>query len=90
MAIPDDLQQRLDVFRERGLIANEPGEMFGATSWLAIMIGQGAMPRSYSPLMDGLDKAAVRDQMAQIRARIQAAADPLPTQDAFLKHHGLI
>ncbi|MGZ3298532.1 MAG: crossover junction endodeoxyribonuclease RuvC [Asticcacaulis sp.] len=90
MTVPDSLQSRIDVFRERGMIANRPDEMFSATSWLAIMIGQGVEPRGYGPLMDGQDKGALAGMFAQIRERIKSAVEPLPSQDELLKYHGLI
>jgi tryptophan halogenase len=90
MTLPDSLRERIEVFRERGMIINRPDEMFGATSWLAILMGQGLDPQGYSPLMDALNKTVVSDQFADIRGRIASAIDPLPSQDEFLRYHGLI
>ena len=90
MDIPDSLKQRLDIFRERGMIINKAEETFQASSWLAIMIGQGPMPAGHSPLLDGPTKNGLRDMLHQMRGQIKAWIDPLPSQDALLRHHGLI
>ncbi len=90
MSVPDDLQARIDVFRERGMIISKTGEMFRDTSWFAIMIGQGLEPRAYSALIDAQDKPSMRDSFRWVRERIARDVAPLPTQDEFLRHHGLI
>ena len=90
MSLPDELQSRIDVFRERGMIINKTGEMFRDTSWFAIMIGQGLEPRAYSALVDAQDKTRLRDNFRALREQIARDVAPLPTQDEFLRHHGLI
>ena len=90
MTLPDDLQGRVDLFRERGMIINKTGEMFRDASWFAIMIGQGLEPRAYSALIDAQDKDGLAAGFRQVRDQIARDVAPLPTQDAFLRHHGLI
>ncbi len=90
MAVPDSLQSRIDVFRERGMIVNKTGETFRDTSWFAIMMGQGLEPRGHSALIDAQNKDALRDSFHAVRDQITRDVAPLPTQDAFLRHHGLI
>lgn len=90
MTVPDELQGRIDVFCERGMIINRTGEMFRETSWLAIMIGQGLMPQGYSALMDQQDLPKLAESFRRLRELIARDVAPLPTQDEFLRHHGLI
>ena len=90
MDIPDSLKQRLDIFRERGMIINKAEETFYASSWLAIMVGQGPMPTGHSPLLDGPTKDGLRDMLRTMRHQIKTWIDPLPSQDELLRHHGLI
>ena len=90
MDIPDSLRQRLDIFRERGMIINKAEETFYASSWLAIMLGQGPMPVSHSPLLDGPTRDGLRDMLQQMRRQIATWIEPLPTQDELLRHHGLV
>jgi tryptophan halogenase len=90
MDVPDSLRQRLDLFRERGMLVNRPEETFAGSSWLAILVGQGPMPRSHSPLLDAPEPEKLRDMLRGMREQIAAWVRPLPTQDELLKHHGLI
>jgi tryptophan halogenase len=90
MDVPDSLRQRLDIFRERGMLINKPEETFMSSSWLAIMLGQGPFPRSHSPLLDGPALSGLRDMLNGMREQIAAWVEPLPTQDELLRHHGLI
>ena len=90
MDIPDSLRQRLDIFRERGMLLNKAEETFAGTSWLAIMVGQGPMPLGHSPLLDGPSRDGLRDGLHRLRDQIKAWIDPLPSQDELLRHHGLV
>ncbi|MCW5580879.1 MAG: tryptophan 7-halogenase, partial [Luteimonas sp.] len=49
MTLPPSLQHRIDLFRETGSVFHVPGELFGANSWVQVMMGQGVMPRRYHP-----------------------------------------
>ena len=85
MEIPDSLKQRIDIFRERGMILHYPEEMFGPTSWLAIMMGQGVRPAGYSPILNTLDRAEEVKTFKRMQMEIQAALAELPSQDRYLK-----
>ncbi len=90
MDIPDPLRHRIELFRERGLILNYPDEMFGPTSWLAIMMGQGVRPRGFSPLLNTLDRDEQVKKFKAMQADIQAALAGLPTQDKYLNDRGWV
>ena len=90
MDIPDSLRQRLDIFADRGMLINRPEETFMSSSWLAILVGQGPLPRSHSPLLDGPPLEGMRDMVRGMRDQIAAWVRPLPSQDDLLRHHGLI
>jgi len=90
MEIPDSLRQRLAIFQDRGMLITRAEEMLMDASWLAIQVGQGPLPRSHSPLVDGLRPEGLRDMLRDMRRQIAAWVAPLPTQDELLKHHGLI
>ena len=90
MDIPDDLKHRLDLFRERGMIMQFPDEMFGSTSWFAIMIGQGVRPRGYSPLLNSLNRGEQVAKFKAMQGDIQSALAGLPLQDKFLNDRGWV
>ena len=60
MRIPASLQQKIDLFRATGTVLPDPGDLFGAHSWIAVMLGQGVRPTGYDPLADSLSLETVR------------------------------
>ena len=85
MAVPDSLAERMAVFDNLGRVILEPGELFRDTSWVAVMLGQGLLPRGYDPLADGLPEDHVRAQLQRMRAVIRQGAAALPTHRDFLR-----
>ena len=63
-------------------------ELFGTTSWVAVMLGQNIWPDRYDPIADTLDEAKVASAIADMRQRYRAAAEALPTQEDFLRAAG--
>src|SRR5205085_12336486 len=53
MALPEELQHRIDLFRAAGRIARDHDELFAEVAWLQVMIGQGMLPEGWHPLADG-------------------------------------
>ncbi|MBB5708342.1 tryptophan halogenase family protein [Sphingopyxis panaciterrulae] len=88
MDIPDSLARRIELWRLHGRIFRENAELFGATSWIAVMLGQNIWPDRYDPVADTLDEAKVAAAMAEMRAAYRRAAERLPPQDEFLRLAG--
>src|SRR3546814_13498789 len=88
MDIPDSLARRIELWRLHGRIFVESVELFGATSWIAVMLGQNIWPDRYDPVADTLDEAKVAAAMAEMRAAYRRAAERLPPQDEFLRLAG--
>jgi len=84
MEIPESLARKIELFRRRGRIFREGAELFGVTSWVAVMLGQNLWPENHDTLADALDEAKVAEAMAQIRGANASAVAGLPTHDAFL------
>src|SRR3546814_4075955 len=85
MYIPDSLARRIELWRLHGRIFRESAELFGATSWIAVMLGQNIWPDRYDPVADTLDEAKVAAAMAEMRAAYRRAAERLPPQGEFLR-----
>ena len=88
MEIPETLQRKIDLWRLHGRIFREGAELFGTTSWVAVMLGQNIWPERYDPIADSLDENKVARAMAEMRQRYRAAADALPSQEEFLRQAG--
>ncbi len=82
MAIPDSLEQKIELFRETGRVFRKNEELFAETSWLQVMMGQGIVPQSYHPVagklrQDELDRflGGLRDMVSQTVAGLPSHQD---------------
>jgi tryptophan halogenase len=88
MQIPDSLDNRLQLFRERGIVPHYREGMFLDASWLAVYFGQRVMPRHYDPLANRVPEAALRSELARMRSDCVVAANDMPEHDNFLQQLG--
>nr|WP_255579985.1 MULTISPECIES: tryptophan halogenase family protein [unclassified Caulobacter] len=84
MVLPETLTRRLALFRACGRLTQHPEEMFTATSWQAVLDGQGIRPRSYDPLVDLHDIDRVAVEFEQIRRELRQTAEAMPPHAAAL------
>jgi len=88
MDIPETLQRKIDLWKLHGRVFREGKELFGTTSWVAVMLGQNIWPDRYDPIVDSLDERKVATAIAELRERYRAAAAMLPKQEEFLRAAG--
>jgi tryptophan 7-halogenase len=90
MPIPDSLSERVEMFRDRGLLFQVGAdEYFSQGSWMAVMMGQGITPRAYNPLYDYQNLDQVAASFEQTRQAWAATADALPAHEDYLKAKGM-
>ncbi len=82
MAIPDSLEQKIELFRETGRVFRKNEELFAENSWIQVLMGQGIMPRSYHPVaaklrQEELDRflGGLRDGVSKMVAGLPSHAD---------------
>jgi tryptophan halogenase len=75
MEIPDTLAYKMRQFRGSGRVVRYGGDLFAATSWIAVLMGQGVWPERYDPLVDQRDTDTMRDRLHGIRDRIRGVAE---------------
>jgi tryptophan halogenase len=88
MAIPEALERKIGLWKLHGRIFREGKELFGTTSWVAVMLGQNIWPDRHDPIADTLDESKVARAIADLRERYRAAAEALPAQEEFLRAAG--
>ncbi|KRA80594.1 tryptophan halogenase family protein [Altererythrobacter sp. Root672] len=88
MAVPETLTRKLELWRLHGRVFREGAELFGLTSWVAVLLGQNIWPDTYEPIVDTLDEAKVAVAFKEMRERYYAAAMALPSQEEFLRMAG--
>jgi tryptophan halogenase len=88
MSIPDSLQTRLELFRERGEVQPATHGLFHDTNWFAILYGQGIEPLDYHPLADAMSEDDLNLTLARIRGLIRKRVDALPKHGDYLRSSG--
>jgi tryptophan halogenase len=74
------------MFAERGRLPFHEEETFSRDSWLAVLLGQGVIPRRIDPLADSISESEADQVMAGIRDSIAASIGAQPTHSAYLRH----
>ena len=88
MSIPDSLETRLELFRQRGEVQPGVNGLFHDTNWFAILYGQGIEPADYHPLADAMSEDDLNLTLARIRSLIRKRVDALPSHGDYLRAHG--
>jgi tryptophan halogenase len=90
MPIPDSLAHRIALFRERGQLDIAADDLFQATSWLAVLLGQGVRPRAYMPSMALQDDAYLAEGYRRLEQHLKAVVARLPDHFDYLKTQNLM
>jgi len=85
MPIPERLQRKLDIFESRGRIFRENEELFNDTSWFAVMIGQGLVPRGFDSVANSVSDDEVRARLLNIKTTIAETSVRMPTHGDYIR-----
>jgi tryptophan 7-halogenase len=85
--LPSTLAEKIALFEEAGLFVREEDELFLDDSWGQVMIGQGIMPRGWSPLADNVPGEDIGPFMNSLSASYRAKVQHLPTHADFIARH---
>jgi len=87
MSVPDSLTTKIEYFRQHGRVIVEEDDLFKEANWIQVLIGQGIMPESFSPLALNVGEADLDgyfDSLRQIYANTVAG---MPTHDDFIARY---
>lgn len=90
MALPDSLKGKLELFRERGIIARYREGMFLEPSWIAVYLGQRVMPRQHSLLSDRVPAAELDRRFPALADSVRNSAEEMPDHMAYLTQLGAV
>ncbi len=84
---PDELRRRIAQFEQGGRIFEEPNDVFGTASWLAVMYGQGIVPQASNPLIAKVAPERIDSIVRRIGETIDNAASDMPTHQQFIEEN---
>ena len=87
MDIPDTLARKIELFRSKGRIFRFEDELFGESNWLAVMLGQGIVPRTWDPVVDTIAPAKILQTMRQVHQSIHDVVRRMPTHQAYIDRY---
>lgn len=87
MAIPDSLQNTLDVWRARGVLDVSGGHLFQLGSWSSMLIGQRVMPGGVHALADRTTPERAAADIRKIAEECSAAGNRLPLHADFIRDY---
>jgi tryptophan halogenase len=87
MDIPESLHRKIELFRHNGRVMNWSRDLFKDDNWIAVLLGQGILPRAYDPLADSLAFTNTCDFVLHIKAAVAKAAVAMPTHQTFIDRH---
>ena len=87
MPIPDTLAHRMDLFAGTGKVFKKAEELFGETSWIQVMLGQGIMPKQYHPIVDMMSDDELQRFLNNIKANVKRKVANWPDVNDFIRHY---
>ena len=84
MEIPQTLKERIALYKANARVYRHDNEIFGETSWFAVMHGQGLTPDSIHPMANSMPKNELENRMSELEKVTQACLDQMPSHQAFI------
>jgi tryptophan 7-halogenase len=82
MAVPPRLRDKLALFRDTGLLVQDPFDIFKDASWLQVLVGQGLLPNDLHPIAASIPANELAGVLAEMAAgKAQGLAGLLPHDD---------
>jgi len=87
MTVPDSLAEKMELFREKGVVQEYREGLFLHPSWVSVYLGQRIIPRTHHPLADAEDPDRLVEGLRRLRAAVAQGAARLPLQDDYIARY---
>jgi tryptophan 7-halogenase len=84
MALPDTLQDKIDRWMACARVPLLTQESYAEASWVAILLGNGLVPRGFDARLERIDPARIATAFQQRRAFIARLAEAMPPHQGTL------
>jgi tryptophan halogenase len=87
MRLPDSLAHKIALFEANAAAPDYKYGLFSRDSWLAVLVGQGAMPRGYNRLADSLTPDELGSKLRDLKRRIRTNAAVMTGHADFIANY---
>ncbi|HEX8572356.1 MAG TPA: tryptophan halogenase family protein [Allosphingosinicella sp.] len=87
MAVPEELDRKIALYRSRGRVPLLDGDMFEQTQWTAAFDAMGLRPRRYDARADAIPIERIRGHFDSVRSIMLEAAARLPSHRDYLARY---
>jgi tryptophan halogenase len=87
MDVPDSLERKIALFRATGQLFRYEDELFSESSWLAVLLGQGIVPRTHARIADTVDPRQAHHMLTGMAQVMRQAAEAMPTHRQYIERH---
>lgn len=84
MAIPDSLQQVIDLFAGSGRHHRNGEEFFSTSSWVQVLLGQGIVPRREHPLLAAIPEQQIQQFVGRVAQVLDNCVNAMPSHEQFI------
>jgi len=81
------LATKLDLWRSGGRLFRDGQELFGAPSWVAVLLGQGIVPKHYHPSPRGMRDQELAQVLSSLKAGVAQSVARLPKHQDFINSY---
>jgi len=87
MEIPEPLAYKIRQLRNSGRVIKYGSELFAASNWIAVLMGQEIWPERYDTLVDQRGVESIQVNLRQLRETIRATAQAAPLHEDYIAQH---
>lgn len=87
MAVPQTLTERIAIYKENARLYRHDNDLFGETSWLAVLHGQNITPKRYHPIADILPADELGLRMNKLEDVTKKCLAVMPSHQAFIDRY---
>lgn len=87
MDIPQNLQDKIELFQESATVFKEEGDPFRLESWTQVMLGQGLTPKAYHQVAKNIPDQNLSAYLNGLQMQIAERVKALPQHQEFINHY---
>lgn len=84
LSLPDSVTEKISLFEEIGHCTRDGNELFSHPSWVAVMVGQGLLPKDYNHMVDVMPNQELLNTLKNIQQVVRRSVDTMPTHGDYI------